>query len=102
MLASERGKPSDKTLRKALTGWAFNTNRRDSSRPPEIEAALRWLASNTLPVSRLEDLPTVRVVLDALAIKMDGKPAAAKMVSRKRAVLYNALDFAVEKKGRVI
>jgi hypothetical protein len=36
----------------------------------------------------------VRAVLDALVLKMDGKPAG----SRKRAVVYNAPDLAVEKK----
>jgi hypothetical protein len=29
---------------------------------------------------------------------MDGKQAAAKMVTRKRAVFYNVLDYAVERK----
>ncbi|WP_236793224.1 tyrosine-type recombinase/integrase [Amycolatopsis sp. GM8] len=98
MLATTRGKPDDKVLRKALTGWAFNTSRRSTAKPREIEAALKWLAANTVSVSRLDDLSAVRAVLDALALKMDGKPAAAKTVARKRAVLYNALDLAVEKK----
>ncbi|GHE83285.1 integrase [Amycolatopsis deserti] len=98
LLANDRGKPADKVLRKALTGWAYNTGRRDTAKPADVQAALKWLASNTVPVSRLDDLSVVRGVLDALALKMDGKPAAAKTVSRKRAVLYNALDHAVERK----
>jgi len=68
------------------------------SKTSEIESALRWVASNTLPVSRLDDLSMLRAVLDQIALKMDGKPAAVKVVSRKRAVPYNALDFAVERK----
>ncbi|HVV10560.1 tyrosine-type recombinase/integrase [Amycolatopsis sp.] len=98
MLATDRGKPCDKVLRKALTGWAFNKSRRDSAKPAEIQRALKWLEQNTIPVSRLDDLSMVRAVLDQLALKMDGKPAAAKTVSRKRAVLYNALELAVERK----
>lgn len=98
MLASERGKPTDEVLRKAMTGWAFNTKRRETDRPTAIERALKWLAANTLPVSRLDDLSIARKVLDQIALKMDGTPAAAKTVSRKRSVLYNALEYAVEEK----
>jgi integrase len=35
-------------------------------------------------------------VLDALAVKLDGKPAAPTTTYRKRAVIYNALGYAVE------
>ncbi len=59
-------------------------------------ARLKWLASNTMPVSRLDDPATLRLVLDQLAVKMDGKPAAAKTFSRKRAVIYNAVEYGVE------
>jgi integrase len=96
MYATERGKPSDKTLRKALTGWAFNTKRRTDSKPPEIERALRWLGANTVSVSRLDDPAVARRVLDQIALKLDGRPAAAKTVARKRAVLYNAIEYAIE------
>jgi integrase len=81
-----------------LTGWAFNKKRRDTAKPAEIERALKWVAANTLPVSRFEDVAMLRNALDALALKLDGKQAAAKTVTRKRAVLYNALDYAVELK----
>lgn len=98
MFATTRGKPPDTLLRKAMTGWAFNTKRRDTERPPEIDRALRWLASNTLPISQLDDPAMARRMLEQLAVKMDGKPAAAKTVSRKRAVLFNALEHAIESK----
>ncbi|MEV6903091.1 integrase [Amycolatopsis sp. NPDC051372] len=98
LLASSRGKPEDKVLRRAMTGWAYNSHRRDTSNPADIEAALMWLGSNTVKVSRLDDLTMLRRVLDQLALKMDGKAAAAKTVYRKRAVLFNALEFAVEKR----
>jgi hypothetical protein len=39
---------------------------------------------------------TVRAALDALALKLDGKAAAATTTRRKRAVFYNVLQFAVE------
>lgn len=98
MLRSERGQPDETTLRRALTGWAFNTKKRDSEQPKEIRSALRWLEANTIPVSRLDDPTLLRRVLEQLASRMDGKPASAKTFSRKRSVLHNALEYAVELK----
>lgn len=42
-------------------------------------------------------LATVRRVLDAPSKRMDGQPAAATTMYRKRAVFYNALGYAVER-----
>jgi integrase len=93
-----RGKPDDKVLRRALTGWAFNLKRRDDAKTPEIEDALRWVATNTLPTSRLSDPAKLREVLDQISLKLDGKQAAAKTVGRKRAVIHNMLEYADELK----
>lgn len=41
----------------------------------------------------------LRKALDALATKLDGKQAAAKTVARKSAIVYNALDYAVDLKA---
>jgi integrase len=98
MLATDRGVPPEKLLRKAMTGWAFNKKRRDDEKSPDVEKALRWLARNTLSVSRLDDPALIRKVLDRLAVKMDGKAAAANTVKRKRAVFFNSLEYAVESK----
>lgn len=99
LFTTEKGSPPARDIRRALTGWAFNKKRRDTDRPPEIERALKWVAAHTLPVSRLEDVALLRNALDALALKLDGKQASAKTVMRKRAVLYNALDYAIELKA---
>lgn len=98
LLANTAGKPEDKVLRRALTGWAFNTKRRGTDKPIEIEEALRWLQRNTVQVSRLMDTAVVRSVFDQLCRKLDGEQASAKTIARKRAVLFNALDYAVELK----
>jgi integrase len=58
--------------------------------------AERWVAANTRPVADLADSAVLRPALDALALKMDGKPAAASTVSRKRAIFYNAVEYVVE------
>jgi hypothetical protein len=49
-----------------------------------------------MPLTELSDARTVRLGLNALALKLNGKAAAATTVSRKRAVFYNALQYAVE------
>ncbi|QGK70724.1 tyrosine-type recombinase/integrase [Allosaccharopolyspora coralli] len=98
LLATERGKPDEKVLRDALHGWAFNCSRRDTvEQPPRVRSALKWLASNTKPVSVLSDASHLREALRLISTRLDGKQSAASVVSRKRAVLYNALDYAVER-----
>ena len=97
MFTTTRGKPADEVIRKALNGWVFNPRRRQAIEPTdEIRAALSWVERNTRPVSTLSDPSTVRTLLDRLALKLDGTPAAPSVVKRKRAVLHNALEYAVE------
>jgi integrase len=97
MLKSDRGRPDDKVLRSALFRWAFNTQRReDPEQPQQIADALRWVERNTKPVAALADAQVLRPVLDAVARKLDGRSASATVVNRKRAVLSNAMEYAVE------
>lgn len=99
MLSSDRGKPDGKMLRRALNGWAFNLGRRSSgAEPAEIASAAKWAETNTLQVGALADPGQMRKVLSAISVKLDGSPAAASVVRRKRAVLFNALEYAVERK----
>ena len=96
-ISSTRGAPSDKRIRAALNGWAFNKGRRDSeSIPQDVQDTLRWLTANTVKLSELSDAALVRKALDTLALRLDGKAAAATTVARKRAVLFGALKYAVE------
>jgi hypothetical protein len=50
----------------------------------------------SLPVTRLQDPRVTRQALDALAVRLDGRRAAANTIARKRAVFHNALGYAVE------
>jgi integrase len=50
-----------------------------------------------LPVSLLDDPALLRRVLEQISLRMDGRPASGKTVARKRAVLHNALEYAVER-----
>lgn len=96
LVLPQRGKPSADILRRALYLYGLNPLRYDSQPEPEYVAALAWLAKASTPVTELESVATVRRVLDGLAVRLDGKAAAAATVRRKRAIFYNALGYAVE------
>jgi hypothetical protein len=88
LLTTQRGRPDERIIRSALLRWEFNTKRRnDPVCPAEIADALRWIGRNTKPVSALAEPRVIRAVLDAAATKLDGTPAVATTVNRKRAVL---------------
>jgi integrase len=89
-------RPDALALRSALFNYAFNTNRRTSEAPVEVMHARGWARSNSPPVAAIAQPGAARAVLDALALRLDGLPAAATTVSRRRAVLSNALSYAVE------
>ncbi|MEU7528982.1 tyrosine-type recombinase/integrase [Saccharothrix sp. NPDC042600] len=98
MFTTGKGKPDDKLIRSALGRWAFNTNRRDGDKPDDVKAALRWIERNTRPVTALADPEVLRPVLDALTVRLDGKPYAASVVSRRRKILSTTVEYAVERK----
>lgn len=99
LVIGRRDRPAEPVLREALYGWAFNAGRRAAGEPSrEIADALTWAGTSARPVSALRDLSVTRGVLDALAVRLDGRPAAATTVYRKRTVFYNALGLAVERR----
>jgi integrase len=99
LLLAKRGRPADPMLRQALFTYGFNVAQRRTGGPAaEIAAALEWVRSASRPVSSLRDLSVLRDVLDAISLRLDGRPAAATTVYRKRAVFYNALGLAVERR----
>jgi integrase len=92
-----RGRPEPGVLREALYLYGLNPRRSPADAPPEHAAALAWLEEASLPVVELDSPETARRVLDGLCVRLDGRPAAATTVQRKRAVFYNALGYAVER-----
>lgn len=91
------GRPDQNQLRKVLYGWAFNARRRAAGPPnDELVAAARWITRNSPPLSQLAEASVIRAALDALALKGDGTSAAASTIGRKRAVLFNVLEYGVE------
>jgi hypothetical protein len=88
-------RPADRVLRAALYGYAFNSQQRVLIANPAA-SALAWLERASLPVTRLSDPPVILAALDGLCVRLDGRPAAAVTIRRKRAVFHNALSYAVE------
>lgn len=101
IVTTTRGMPDQRDLRAALYGWAFNRDRRNTTELGEGQAAaISWIRANSLKVAALDEKDRrselIRRALDALALTMDGKPAAATVVARKRSVFYGVLNYAVE------
>jgi integrase len=90
------GRPDVETQRRALRDYLLPPASRQLEPPPDVAAAIRWLRRASLPLTELMEAATVRGALDALALKLDGKPAAATTMRRKRSVFYNVLQYAVE------
>jgi integrase len=94
---SSQNRPPTADVRRAMFAWAYHLQNREAGEAPaDLGEALRWLERASPAMSVLEDPPTVRGLLEALSRRQDGRPAAPTTVSRKRAVLHNALELAVE------
>ena len=97
LLAIADPQPDAALVRRALHRWAFNTlRRRDPSCPADVVAALRWVQAHSRPVAQLEEPAVLRHVLDTITRRVDGQPAAGSVVSKRRRVLFNAVEYAVE------
>jgi integrase len=99
VLTSERGRPATAELRTALATWAFNSRTRSAEvePPQQMAPTLQWLARNVRDVGDWADPAVARAMLDAIARKGDGTPAAAGTVQRQRGVLVNLAEYAVER-----
>ncbi|MGW3175343.1 tyrosine-type recombinase/integrase [Streptomyces sp. NPDC001153] len=88
--------PDVRDVRQALYSWAFNKNRWAEETPADVARVLEWFKRKSLPTSALSDLLLARAALNAVSLKLDGTTAAAGTISRKRAIFYNSLEYAVE------
>ncbi len=91
------GAPGPAVLRRAL-----RKQLNQGGYPGELDQdegkAIAWIHKASRPVSAFEDASVVCDVLDALAARLDGKPAAPEYFSRRRRVVHRALGYAVRKK----
>jgi integrase len=98
LITTQRGAPTGKEIRDALYGWAFNLTSRKAPPDRSTETVIRWLGKNTRRMADLDDAKVIRSALDAVALRLDGKVAAAVTIRRKRAIFYNCLRYAVEQR----
>lgn len=82
---------------RCLVRARFNAQRQPRAPDPDTITAPRWPGWNaSLPVSQLSDPQVIRASLDGLCTRLDGIPATAITIARKRAVFNDALGYAVE------
>ena len=91
------GAPDPDVLRRALTK-TLNQGEHAGELAEDEAKAIAWITRASRPLSALQDPAVVCDVLDALAVRLDGKPAAPLYFSRRRRVLHRALGYAVRKK----
>ncbi|MGV9508877.1 tyrosine-type recombinase/integrase [Streptomyces tendae] len=91
-----RGRPAPAVLRRAARSYLLPPPCRERERPKEITAALTWLSKASLPVAELSEGSRAQDLVDALTRRLDGKPAATQTYRRRRAVVFNMLQYAVE------
>jgi integrase len=94
-----RSAPEPDVLRLALRK-DFNQGRVTTLTADESEA-IAWLKRASLPISALNDDEVVMEVLDALASRLDGTPAAPDYYARRLRVTRTCLTYAVRKKRLV-
>jgi len=92
----EQGAPRPEELRHALYTWAFNRPAQKNPIPDEALLAFTWLERSSPTLIAFKDAALLRRVLERLALKQDGNPAAAATLARKRATFHSALEYAVE------
>lgn len=94
LLPDSPDKPDEAVLREALRRFAFNVTSK-SEVSVDIADALDWAEQFSPVLTELEDMRTLRRVLDGLTIKLDGQLASPKYFAKRRRTLYNVLKWAV-------
>ncbi|MEV5568688.1 tyrosine-type recombinase/integrase [Spirillospora sp. NPDC052269] len=96
MLSSPYEKANEAALRNALRHWALRPVD-EAAIPAEQAELLAWVAERSLPITNLNELDTLRQLLRILGTLDNGSMAKPSTLARHRAVLTNALNYAVER-----
>jgi integrase len=96
LLPEEKAPVSTGELRRTLYRYAFNVPARKDTALKELESALAWMQRRSPALADLNDAVVLRGLLNRLALRQDGKPAAPSTIARKRATLHSVLEYAVE------
>jgi integrase len=91
--------PDAKAVRVALRQWGYNTTLRGSDVVPvEAQKVLDWLSRNSASVRSVLDPDVLRELQRVVTRRLDGELFAPTVARKTRSVLWNTLDYAVEKK----
>ena len=93
-----REPPSDSGLLRSALRKTLNQGSHAGELTADETGAIAWIRRNSRAISALEDPSVVADVLDALAVNLNGKPAAPQYFSRRRRVLHLCLAYAIRKK----
>lgn len=97
LVAEGPGRPDPQSFRAALRQHLLPpAERAKPVSDTHTAVAMDWLVNNSIQLFEMEKPLQLRRGLDAIALTLDGSPAAATTVRRKRAVFNNALQYAVE------
>lgn len=96
LVTTRKKAPPARVLRTALRRHGLLPETRRRTLAPEQATALHWLETHSRPVADLNTASVVRAGLDALTVTLDGTPAAAITVRRKRGTFHNLAAYAVE------
>jgi integrase len=94
-----RNAPDATEIRSALRQWGYNTELRNSGEvPAHVRKVLDWCSKNTASVRTVMEPDTLRDLQRVVTKRLDGKPFAPTVARKTRSVLFNVLDYAVERK----
>ncbi|WP_216209133.1 tyrosine-type recombinase/integrase [Amycolatopsis aidingensis] len=98
-LAQGKTAPKLKEVRSALRQWGYNSElRTNGDVPPDVRRVLDWCSRNSVPVREAGEPETLRALQRAVTKRLDGRPFAPTVARKTRSVLWNVLDYAVERK----
>jgi integrase len=96
LLPEEKAPVDTGELRRALYRYAFNVPARNDPVLKDLESTMAWMQRRSPGLADLDDAVVLRGLLNRLALRQDGRPAAPSTIARKRATLHNVLEYAVE------
>ncbi|MDQ3275437.1 MAG: site-specific integrase [Actinomycetota bacterium] len=87
--------PPAAELQRLLSSRILPLSRRDESLTAEEQATISWLRRASRPISELQDELTASELLDGLSKTVDGRQVTYSTWDKRRAVLHQAVSFAV-------
>lgn len=94
LLPQQESRPKEDDLREALRRFAFNPTKGDRA-DFDVKDVLTWVAEVSPPLDILQDMKSLRSLLDGLTRLLNGKQASPKYFAKRRRTLYNLLKWAV-------